>query len=106
MELSRSPRVTRIAELPEADGDSRSIRARIYLDFPYIQVKGWGCRLRKQLEDSLAVLFVPHNMANSESTEALLMSKHRVFSNTSSVFKIKTDFTVDKGSLFYVKQIN
>ena len=57
-----------------------------------------GCRLCKQLEDSLAVLFVPHNMANSESTVALLRSKHHVFSNISCVFKRKMDFTIDRGS--------
>ena len=48
----------------------------------------------------MAVLFVPHNMANSESTVALLRSKHiiNVFSNISCVFKIKMDFTIDRGS--------
>ena len=33
-----------------------------------------------------------------ESTVALLRSKHRVFSNISCVFKIKMDFTIDRGS--------
>ena len=51
-----------------------------------MQVRGRGCRLHKQLEDSLAVLVVPHNMGNSESTVALLRSKHRIFSNTSCVY--------------------
>ena len=113
MALSRSPRVMPIAErrkstkltsqrrTPNKEIYSRS---KMYLDFPYIQVKGRGCRLRKQLEDSLAVLFVPHNMANSESTVALLRSKHRVFSNTSCVFKIKKYFTIDRGSFCYGKK--
>ena len=44
-------------------------------------------------------------MANSESTVAFLRSKHRVFSNTSCNFKIKTDFTIDRGSFCYVINI-
>ena len=78
----------------------------MYLDFPYIHVKGRGCRLRKQLEDILAVLFVPHNMANSESAVELLRSKHRVFSNISCVFKIKMDFTIDRGSFDFIDRIH
>ena len=63
-----------------------------------------GRRLRKQLEDILAVLFVPNNMANGECTVALLKSKHRVFSNTSCVFKNKTDLIIDRGSFYCRKR--
>ena len=46
-----------------------------------MQVKGQGCRLCKQLEDRLAVVFIPNNMTNGECTVVLLRSKHSVFSN-------------------------
>ena len=42
-------------------------------------------------------------MANSESTVALPRSKHRICSKTSCVFKIKMDFTIDRGSFCYCK---
>jgi len=101
IELSRSPHVTCTAEFTESDvfqrrTPNKEIVGRIFIWIS--RVKRRGCRLRKQLEDSLAVLFVPHNMANSQNSVALLRSKHRVFSNTSCVFKIKTDFTIDRGS--------
>ena len=52
-----------------------------------------GCCLCKQIEDRLAVLVIPNNMANSECKVALLRCNHRVFSNTSCcIFKTKTDF--------------
>ncbi|KAK2176275.1 hypothetical protein NP493_673g01007 [Ridgeia piscesae] len=43
-------------------------------------------------------------MANSESTVALLRSKHCVFSNTSCVFKMKTYFKIDRDSFCYHKK--
>ena len=44
-------------------------------------------------------------MVNSESTVALLTSKHRIFMNTSCVFKIKRDFTIDRASFCYHKKV-
>ena len=43
-------------------------------------------------------------MANSESTVALLRSKHRVFLNTSYIFKIKMDFTIERAQFVIAKK--
>ena len=44
-------------------------------------------------------------MANGECTVALLRSKHRVFSNTSCVFKTKMDLIIDRGSFYYRNKV-
>ena len=41
---------------------------------------------------------------HGECTVASLRSKHRVFSNTSCVFKNKTDLIIDRGSFYYRKK--
>ena len=84
---SRIIQVTHIAELLVVDMSQRrmpnkSVEQSSHLfGFPVNTGQMGGCHLCKQLEDSLAVVFVPHNMANSESMVALLRSKHHVFSN-------------------------
>ena len=66
-----------------------------------------SCKYRSKGGDAVyaSSLAVPNNMANGECTVALLRSKHRIFSNTSCVFKNKIDLIIDTGSFYYRKKV-